>query len=205
MDADERYECNFTIFHRPPPFTQRDSGKMILVTAASLTAALLYPGVYWGLSYVEEFRHAFLSKEYEQVHIEKMTREATINLKMANRNAAETLLNEQKTAYQQKQDTLVQVHDKKVNYPMKAKIMADFTRSFNQYRVQLKNASYTEDQNGTQKVFTFGLVSPSTQNITALLKHLTDAKRDKYDFELKLISFNEEEKSYLGELKAVIK
>ena len=205
MDADERYECNFTIFHRPPPFTQRDSGKVILVTAASLTAALLYPGVYWGLSYVEEFRHAFLSKEYEQVHIEKMTREATINLKMANRNAAETLLNEQKTAYQQKQDTLVQVHDKKVNYPMKAKIMADFTRSFNQYRVQLKNASYTEDQNGTQKVFTFGLVSPSTQNITALLKHLTDAKRDKYDFELKLISFNEEEKSYHGELKAVIK
>jgi hypothetical protein len=205
LDAEERYECNFTVFHRPPPFSERDSGKFILVMAASLAAALLYPGVYWGLSYVEEFRHALLTKEYEQVHIEKMTREATVNLKLANKNAAQALLDEQKTSYKQKQDTLVQVHDKKVNYPMKAKILADFTRSFNQYRVQLKSATYNEDQNGTLKTFTFGLTSPTTQNITALLKHLTDVKRDKYDFSLKVISYNEEEKSYLGELKAVIK
>lgn len=88
---------------------------------------------------------------------------------------------------------------------MKAKIMADFTRSFNQYRVQLKNASYNEDVNGTVKTFTFGLTSSSTQNITALLKHLTDVKRDKYDFNLEMISYNVDEKSYLGELKAVIK
>ncbi len=205
MEAEERYECNFTIFHRPPPFAKRDSGKFIMVTAASLAAALLYPGVYWGLSYFEELRHAMLTKEYEQVHIEKTTREATINLKTANKNAAQALLDEQMLAYKQKQDTLIQVHDKKVNYPMKAKIMADFTRSFNQYRVQLKNIAYSEDQNGTQKMFRFGLTSSSTQNITALLKHLTDVKRDKYDFNLELISYNEEEKSYLGELKAVLK
>ncbi|MDD3597251.1 MAG: hypothetical protein PHE23_12585, partial [Sulfuricurvum sp.] len=203
LDAQERYDCNFTIFHRPPPFAKRDSGRLILVTAASLAAALLYPGVYWGLSYVEEFHHAVLSKEYEQVHIDKMTREATINLKLANKNAAQTLLDEEKKAYKQKQDTLTQVHDKKVNYPMKAKIMSDFTRSFNQYRVQLKTISYSEENNS--KMFTFGLISPTTQDITALLKHLTDIKRDQYDFNLELISYNEDEKSYLSELKAVIK
>lgn len=204
LEADERYECNFTIFHRPPPFAKRDSGKLILVTAASLAAALLYPGVYWGLSYVEEFHHAVLTKEYEQVHSEKMTREASVNLKLANKNAAQQLLDEQKTAYKQKQDTLMQVHEKKVEYPMKAKIMADFTRSFNQYRVQLKTVAYAEDLNNT-KTFTFGLTSSSTQDITALLKHLTDIKRDQYNFNLELISYNEEEKSYLSELKAVIK
>ncbi|MDD4883523.1 hypothetical protein [Sulfuricurvum sp.] len=204
LDAQERYDCNFTIFHRPPPFAKRDSGKLILVTAASLAAALLYPGVYWGLSYVEEFHHAVLSKEYEQVHIDKMTREATINLKLANKNAAQSLLDEQKMAYKQKQDTLSKIHEKKVNYPMKAKIMADFTRNFNQYRVQLKTISYTEEVNAT-KTFTFGLVSSSTQDITALLKHLTDIKRDQYDFNLELISYNEDQKSYLSELKAVIK
>lgn len=204
LEVDERYECNFTIFHRPPPFAKRDSGKLILVTAAALAAALLYPGVYWALSYVEEFHHAVLTKEYETVHIEKMTREATVNLKVANKNAAQKLLDEQKTAYKQKQDTLVQVHEKKVDYPMKAKIMADFTRSFNQYRVQLKTVGYTEDLNNT-KTFTFGLTSSSTQDITALLKHLTDIKRDQYNFNLDLISYNEEQKSYLSELKAVIK
>lgn len=204
LEANERYECNFTIFHRPPPFAKRDSGKLILVTAASLAAALLYPGVYWGLSYVEEFHHAVLTKEYEQTHIEKTTREQTVNLKLANKNAAQTRLDEQKSAYKQKQDTLVKVHEKKVDYPMKAKILADFTRSFNQYRVQLKTIGYTEDLNNT-KIFTFGLTSSSTQDITALLKHLTDAKRDQYTFNLELISYDEEQKSYLSELKAVIK
>ena len=204
LESDERYECNFTIFHRPPPFAKRDSGKLILVTAAALAAALLYPGVYWGLSYFEEFRHAVLTKEYEQVHIEKTTREDTVNLKLANKNAAQKLLDEQKTAYKQKQDTLVKVHEKKVDYPMKAKILADFTRSFNQYRVQLKTIKYSEDLNNT-KTFAFGLTSSSTQDITALLKHLTESKRDRYTFNLELISYDDEQKSYLSELKAVIK
>lgn len=203
LEAEERYDCNFTIFHRPPPFAKRDSGKLILIAAASLAGALLYPGIYWGLSYAEEFHHAVLSKEYEHVHIEKMTREAAINLKLANKNAAQKNLDIQKAAYKQKQDTLIQVHDKKVNYPMKAKIMADFTLSLNQYRVQLKNVAYLEENN--TKTFIFGLTSSKTQDITALLKHLTDTKRDKYDFKLELISFNNEEKSYLSELKAVLK
>jgi len=204
LETNERYECNFTIFHRPPPFVQRDSGRLILVAAGSLVAALLYPGVYWGLSYIEEFRHALLSKEYEQVHSEKTNRESLINLKLANKSAAQVLLDEQKTAYKQKQDTLVKIHDKKVNYPMKAKIMADFTRSFNQYRVQLQTIAFSEDINAS-KTFTFGLTSSNTQDITALLKHLTDTKQNQYNFHLELISYNEEQKSYLSELKAVIK
>ena len=145
-----------------------------------------------------------LTKEYEQVHKDKTERETIINLKQANKNAAQALLDEQKTAYKPHQDPLKKIHDKKVNYPMKAKIMADFTRSFNQYRVQLQTISYAEDQNDT-KTFTFNLVSSTTQDITALLKHLTETKNDRYNFQMELISYNEEQKSYLSELKAVLK
>jgi hypothetical protein len=205
LQSDERYECNFTIYHRPPPFAKRDSGKLILATAAALATALLYPGTYWGLSYIEEFHYALMKQEYESVHIEKTTREATINLKMANKNAAQTLLDEQKNAYKQKQDTLTQVHDKKVNYPMKAKIAADFTQSFNQYRVKLQSFGYSEDDNTSTKMFNFMLVSPNTQDITALLKHLTATKQDRYDFDLQLISYDINSSSYLSELKAVLK
>jgi hypothetical protein len=205
LESNERYECNFTLYHRPPPFAKRDSGKLIIAIAASLAAALLYPGTYWGLSYVEEFHYALMNQEYQTVHIDKMTRESTINLKLANKNAAQTLLNEQKSAYKQKQDTLTQIHDKKVNYPMKAKITADFTRSFNQYGVKLKSLGYSEENNSTVKSFNFMLTASKTQDITALLKHLTATKQDKYDFDLQLISYNEEDKSYLSELKAVLK
>jgi hypothetical protein len=205
LESEDRYECNFTVFHRPPPFAKRDSGKLILAVAASLAAALLYPGTYWGLSYVEEFHYALMNQEYEKVHIEKITREQIINLKTANKNAAQALLDEQKTAYKQKQDTLTQVHDKKVNYPMKAKIAADFTRSFNQYRVKLQSMGYSEENNSTVKTFNFMLTAAKTQDITALLKHLTDAKKDQYDFDLQMISYDEAKKSYLSELKAVLK
>ncbi|MDD4948579.1 hypothetical protein [Sulfuricurvum sp.] len=205
LQSDERYECNFTIYHRPPPFAKRDSGKLILVTAAALATALLYPGSYWGLSYVEEFHYALMKQEYEGIHIEKTTREATINLKTANKNAAQALLNEQKNSYKQKQDTLTQVHDKKVNYPMKAKIAADFTQSFNQYRVKLQSLGYSEDINTSEKTFNFMLTSPNTQDITALLKHLTATKQDRYDFDLQLISYDLNSSSYLSELKAVLK
>lgn len=204
LDSSERYECNFTIFHRPPPFAKRDSGKLILVTAAALATALLYPGTYWGLSYVEEFHYTLMKQEYEHIHIEKMTREATVNLKLANKNAAQTLLDEQTRAYKQKQDTLIQVHDKKVNYPMKAKIIADFTRSFNQYRVKLKSLAYNED-NTSRKTFSFMLTAPKTQDITALLKHLTATKQDRYNFNLQMISYDTNSSSYLSELKAVLK
>jgi hypothetical protein len=205
LESEERYECNFTLFHRPPPFAKRDSGKLILVIAASLAAALLYPGTYWGLSYVEEFHYALMNQEYQTVHIEKTTREQTINLKTANKNAAQALLDTQKTSYKQKQDTLIQVHEKKVNYPMKAKIAADFTRSFNQYRVKLQSVGYSEDVNTSAKAFSFMLTASNTQDITALLKHLTETKRDKYDFGLKLISYDSNASSYLSELKAVLK
>lgn len=205
LESEERYECNFTVFHRPPPFAKRDSGKLILVTAAALAAALLYPGTYWGLSYVEEFHYTLMNQEYETVHIEKMRREATINLKVANKNAAQVLLDEQKTAYKQKQDTLTQVHEKKVDYPMKAKIAADFTHSFNQYRVKLNSFAYNEDNNSSSKVFSFMLTAPKTQDITALLKHLTATKHEKYDFDLQLISYDSNSSTYLSELKAVLK
>lgn len=205
LESNERYECNFTIFNRPPPFAKRDSGKLILVAGAAIAAALLYPGTYWGLGYVEEFHYAIMNQEYETVHIDKMTREATINLKLANKNAAQVLLDKEKSDYKQKQDTLIQVHDKKVNYPMKAKIAADFTKSFNQYRVKLKSMGYVEDQNGTQKTFSFILTSPKTQDITALLKHLTATKQQQYDFGMQLISYDSNSSSYLSELKAVLK
>jgi hypothetical protein len=217
LEADERYICNFTIFHRPPPFAKRDSGKLILVTAAALAAALLYPGTYWGLSYVEEFHYALMNQEYEHVDNEKITREATINLKLATKNAAQALLDEEKLSYKQKQDTLSKVHEKKVNYPMKAKIVSDFTRSFNQYHVKLNSFGYNEgnnslvDNNGsienntTQKQFKFILSAISTQDITALLKYLTATKKDKYDFDLQLISYDSNSSTYLSELKAVLK
>jgi hypothetical protein len=49
------------------------------------------------------------------------------------------------------------------------------------------------------------LTAPKTQDITALLKHLTATKQAQYDFDLKLISYDSNSSTYLSELKAVLK
>lgn len=88
---------------------------------------------------------------------------------------------------------------------MKAKIAADFTRSFNQYHVNLKSLGYSEEENTSTKTFSFMLTAPKTQDITALLKHLTATEQDRYDFDLQLISYDSNSSAYLSELKAVLK
>ncbi len=204
LEPEEGYDCNFTEFHRPPPFVKRDSGRLILATAASLVIAFLYPGAYWAMAYGEDFHYAMMSRTYQEVHPQKIDRETKVNERLANQKQAQGLLDDQQAQYKQKQNTMIQVHDKKVNYPMKAKIIADFTQSFNQYRVKLEGVNYHED-NMSVKTFSFKLNATKTQDITALLKELTASKSDKYNFSLQLIAYDSNSSSYLSELKAEIK
>jgi len=46
VSHDERYECNFTVYRRPPAFIKRASGKLIILTAASFALAFAYPITY---------------------------------------------------------------------------------------------------------------------------------------------------------------
>ena len=75
--------------------------------------------------------------------------------------------------------------------------------------VKLNSLGYTEaineENNTSSKFFSFMLTAKNTQDITALLKHLTATKKDTYDFDLKLISYDGNNTSYLSELKAVLK
>lgn len=204
LEPQEGYDCNFTEFHRPPPFVKRDSGRLILATLASLVIAFLYPGAYWAMAYGEDFHYAMMSRNYQEVHPQKMDRETKVNERLANQKQAQALLDEQQVDYNQKKDTMIQIHDKKVNYPMKAKIIADFTQNFNQYRVRLEEVMYHEDNMSVQ-TFSFKLNATKTQDITALLKQLTATKSDKYNFSLQLIVYDINSSSYLSELKAEIR
>ncbi len=202
VESENKYECNFSIFHRPPPFIERASGKLIMTTAAALLVAFIYPGVYWGLTYAEELHHALLTSEYKEVHNDRVTREATINLKLANQKKFQTLLDSENTIYNDKKSTLVKIHDVKVNYPMKAKIIGNFTKDFNAYGVQLRGLEYEQVDS---KNFYFNLSSKRPNAITSLVEYLTKKKSSKYNFSLEYISFDEDIKRYGGILKVVIK
>ncbi|MCK4875794.1 MAG: hypothetical protein KAS26_08105 [Sulfurimonas sp.] len=205
LPQDERYECNFTVYHRPPKFIQRESGRAILLTAASLIIAFIYPVTYWTLTYAQNVQYDLLNEDYKELHNIKITREATIKNKEAEKHKVLTLLNNEKDEYAQKKNTLIKIHDVKVNYPMKADLLYKLTKDLSRYRVKAESISYSESEKTAKteaiKQLKFGLVASKDKKITDLIKYLTRTYEGKFHFSINEISYEKESKLYFGELR----
>jgi hypothetical protein len=132
-----------------------------------------------------------------------VTREATIKLKLAEKDRVQKLLDAEVAEFNAKKETLEKIHDVKVNYPMKAKALTAFTKDFNKYGVNLTQITYSE--NAEEKAFTFYLTARKDKRITALLEYLTKAKTKNYQFILEKITYDPEKFRYYSELKAVLR
>lgn len=200
----QRYECNFTAYHRPPRFTKRDSGKVILFTAASLVLAFIYPISYWALTHAQSLQYKLLEEDYRRTHEIKITRETTINIKRTQKEKVSELLAAEEQEYIDKKNTLIKIHDVKVNYPMKADLLHKLTKDLNNYNVQLEFALYSETTNKDNKLnkeLNLGLVSSNDKKITDFIKYLTNIYEGKYHFFIDKISYEDTEKLYFAELK----
>lgn len=201
-----RYDCNFSTFHRPPKFTQRDSGKAILLVAATFALAFLYPVSYWSLTYAQTLQHKLLEREYHDVHGAKLTREAIINNKTNEKEKVAALVEKEKQDYIEKKNTLIKIHDVKVNYPMKANLLHMFSKDLNKFEVRVEHAIYSEKEGTTKtsssiKELKLGLVSTNDKKITGLIEYLTKIYEGKFHFSIEEISYKDESKLYFGELK----
>jgi len=202
LPPEEKYNCNFTTYHRPPKFMQRESGKLILLSAASLVLAFMYPVTYWVLTYAQTLQHDLLSTEYTELHNIKITRQATIKNREADKTKVITLLNQEKKDYSEKKATLVKIHDIKVNYPMKAKFLSILTKDLNKFNINVDSLSYK--QNEENKTFTLNLISKQDKKITEMVEYLTKTHEGVFDFSLERIEFKEKSKDYFSELKVSI-
>jgi len=202
LSFDEKYECNFTQYQRPPKFIKRDSGRFIIVTAASFIIAFIYPVTYWSLTYAQQLQKDLLRQSYKEVHTQRVTREATLKNKAADKEKAIALLKREKQEYITKKHTLVKIHKVKVDYPMKAKLLALLTKDLNKFDVKATQFSYDENKNG--RFLTIKLLASSDKNITRLLSYITKIHEGKLNFSLEKIEFNEDIKKYISELKVKV-
>ena len=202
LSKEERYNCNFTTFHRPPKFVQRQSGKLFIFCAASFVIAFLYPFTYWSLAYAQNLQYELLYAEYTELHNMKITREAIIKNKEADKTNLSALLDKEQEDYAQKKATLIKIHDVKVNYPMKAKLLTMFTKDLNKFTIKVNSIAYDEDKD--KKTFTLNLLSKKDKEITQMIEYLTKAYEGKYDFSLRRIELKNEPNQYFSELKVLI-
>ena len=198
----EQYISNFSIYHRPPKFIKRESGKFLTLIAASLVIAFAYPVTYWSLTYTQMLQYSLLEQKYTKLHREKVIREVAIKNTLADKTKVATLLDIEQKEYTQKKNTLLKIHNVKVNYPMKAKILTLFTKDLNKFDVNLQNISYTQQQNS--KEFMLSLNASKDKKITQLIEYLTKIHDKKFKFSLEEISYDVDEKRYISELKVSI-
>ena len=202
LTDEKKYLCNFSNFHRPPKFTQRQSGKFLMLLAASFFVAFSYPVTYWVLMYMQELQYELLKTSYSEVHAQKTTREANIKSREAEKIKATALLKEEKDSYTSKKNTLIKIHDVKVNYPMKATLITTLASDLNKYAVKIEQIQYNQETK--KKIFILNLVSSKDKKITQLLEYLTKKYDKKFKFSLDDISFNDDKKLYFSELKVYI-
>jgi len=202
-DEAARYDVNFSIYHRPPPFFQRHSGKLFAVTALSLVAAFAYPVTYWTMGYAESVRKSLLEKEYQQTHAIKIERENTINLKLAQKAEAQKLLDAENELFAERKATLIKIHDVKVNYPMKGEIVASLTREMNRFNVGVSTITYHQDEN--EKVFNLVLMAKKDKQITDLVEYVTKNRTERFHYNIERIELDEKTNYYRGDLKVVLK
>jgi len=202
LPDEEKYVCNFTRYERPPKFTQRDSGKLILVAAAALILGFAYPVSYWVATYAQSLQVKLLKDEYSVLHTKKITREATINNRNADKDKYTKLLKQENDEFNSKRETLEKIHNVKVNYLMKAKILTTLTKDLNKFKVRLESLSFNEKDK--KNIFELDLVSYNDIKITNLVKYLTKTHEGKINFSLEKIIYDAENKKYFSTLKVKI-
>ena len=199
LEEAQRYDCNFTIYERPPKFIKRNSGKVLMLIAASFIIAFAYPVAYWSLTYLQISHLHSLEEEYVQLHKEKIFRQANVKKRLESKEKSLKILAQQKEEYASKRDTLIKIHEVQVNYPMKAKMIASLTKDLSTFNVQLDSLEYSESE--LFKKFNFHLVSKSDKSITNLVKYLTKAHANRFTFSLNEIEYNQTLDKYVSELK----
>lgn len=205
LEEEDRYNCNFTKFYRPPPFAQRASGKLILSVAAGIILALLYPAWFWTLDSIETVKKLALESEYKDIHKDRVKRENSIKTLTSEMNKVKALVDSEKKALEDKKSVLTQIHNVKVNYPMKAKDITDLTKYLNKYNVKLSELTYTQDKKTQNKQYLLYLVASKDKRITDLIEWYTKTQSKKYKFTIEKIILDEKSKMYYSELKVVLK
>ena len=201
----EKYLCNFSTYHRPAKFLKRDSGKALLIAAASLLIAFIYPISFWTLEYAQSLQYRLLEDEYTTLHNLKLAREATIKESEEEKEKLSKLLSFEEQDYIDKKNTLIKIHEVKVDYPMKADLLHLLTKDLNRYMVRIESAIYSQaekkEKSSALKELRLGLVSSDDKRITDLIKYLTDTYEGKFHFSIEKISYEEKTKLFFGELK----
>lgn len=169
---DERDDgSNLTIFKRPPPFFKRPSGILVLFLMLGLLVGLAGPIYYYAQGIYYSTDSSIKQGKYDEVHkkAEKI-RKILAKLRAQKAEIDKKIAQETETLNFRKK-LLNEIHEKKVNYPMKGVILDDLANLINNRDIKVSELT------GKDRDVVISLRSKSDKKLTELLQDISKTGR----------------------------
>lgn len=162
---------NLTLYRRPPKFTKRPSGMLSMWIICGLLAGLAYPVFKVGQSLLLDIDTKNKRSEYEDVHKKAEEIRKIIAVLDKEKNEIVEQVNSENGKLNFRKKLLNEIHEKKVNYPMKGVILNDLVNLINDRNVMVSRIV------GKDKNVTISLRSKNDRDLTELLKDISKTSR----------------------------
>lgn len=161
---------NYSPFRRPPPLSQRNSGKLFGALGLGLLLGLAYPAYQYGYGYYMSIVTDQKTTEWRKKDAELKKINDTIKDLKEQITQTRKFFDVENKVLTERQDLLTGIFDKKVKYPMKANAIYDMSNLVNQNQGNIVRIQDI-DRNLTISVRT-----SSDKQMTKLLKDISNVK-----------------------------
>lgn len=191
---------NFTIYPRPAPLLQRDSGKILGILALSLLVALVYP-VYnvaqWVMAHQEIER---IEIERQDIGGTELRYQSELAKLKEEREGLQKSIDVKEEHYKRLRGTLEEIYTWQKNYVDKSQILNDFLKASHQHGISLEGLMIIEE--GASVWLEAKATAMGQKSFSGFLRRLGESERY---IEVGTEEIQKEEGRYRSTIKAVIR
>jgi len=192
---------NFSIFKRPPSFSQRPAGKIFYIFLLSLIVSFAYPAYEFGYAYFMKLKLTSLKTQEHKLYLEASNIKNQLLKLEKQQKIIQKKLDKESSKLNFKEKLLNQIYFKKIHYPMKIELLVEIFKKINKYKSKIYNVKIENTKDGKMSMV-LSVFSRRDKSITELIKALTQMK--KYSVSTKEIKKDNKKRMYLSDIKIVL-
>jgi len=164
-------DFNFSNFLRPLPLLQRNSGKLMMYALTGLLIGSLHPLYLYVSGIITDIDTADKKSEYEINDADRTRIKAALAAIEQQILDTSKLIEVEKERIEFRKNTIDEIYDKKVNYPMKGVVLFELSNLINNKDIQ------TAKINNSDRNMIVTLVSKDEKKLTELIQNVSNSER----------------------------
>jgi len=164
---------NFSLYKRPPPLKQRPAGKLLGVIALSILVGLAFPIYQLGHNAYLNVVLSGQTNEYNALFKKTSHIRDQLAVLKTEKEKIDTLSKAETTKFEFRKKLLNEIYNKKISYPMKARMLMEIFILSNASRSKVESVLFTKN------TLEFSLRNQSDKKITEFIQSLTALRKYK--------------------------